>query len=392
MKSILQETRFETERDGLMIRGTIYRSNQDRLPIAIISHGFMANEKTTADYARYFAERGYVAFTYDFCGGCVHGRSDGNTWDMSVLTEKEDLKAVIAYASGLPFTDEQEILLAGCSQGGFVSALVAAELQEKIHKLILFYPALCIPDDARAGKMMTAKFDPDDVPEKFQCGPMKLGRRYPMDVMHMDPFAEISAYRGPVLILHGTKDRIVNVSYAVRAFEAYQSKTGAPRADVVMHLLEDADHGFNKVENERAFFVIDQFLAGRSEVLAVDVKLTGREIEFTGKGASTVTLPFVGTAESPYFLGRIEPGAADVQQWQGKKPQHCEATYTITGQDYTGADCFVKVVNSCGPDMNWKPVLTTDSEALSFLNGADCYVNLEHRKTGPYVRIFTKVV
>ena len=94
---------------------------------------------------------------------------------MSVLTETKDLKAVIEYVRNLSYTDSEKILLMGCSQGGFVSALVAAKNNFPIEKLVLFYPALCIPDDARAGKMMMAKFDPQNVPDTFRCGLMKLG-------------------------------------------------------------------------------------------------------------------------------------------------------------------------------------------------------------------------
>lgn len=67
---------------------------------------------------------------------------------------------------------------------------------------VLFYPALCIPDDARTGKMMYAKFDPQNLPERFTCGPMKLGRCYPADVIDMDPFQKIQSCDGPVLIVH----------------------------------------------------------------------------------------------------------------------------------------------------------------------------------------------
>lgn len=90
-----------------------------------------------------------------------------------------------------------------------MSALVAAKHPKKVDRLVLFYPALCIPNDARAGKMMYAKLDPQNLPEQFTCGPMKLGRCYPADVIDTDPFREIQGYDGPVLIVHGTKDKIV---------------------------------------------------------------------------------------------------------------------------------------------------------------------------------------
>ena len=70
---------------------------------------------------------------------------------------------------------------------GFVSALVAAKHPGLVDRLVLLFPALCIPDDARAGKMMFAQFDPQNIPEYIHCGPMKLGRCYPADVIDMDP-------------------------------------------------------------------------------------------------------------------------------------------------------------------------------------------------------------
>lgn len=55
---------------------------------------------------------GYVAFTFDFCGGsAMCGKSDGKTTEMSVLTETKDLKAVIEYVRNLSYTDSEKILL-----------------------------------------------------------------------------------------------------------------------------------------------------------------------------------------------------------------------------------------------------------------------------------------
>ena len=209
------ESVFECKRGNLTIRGTEYRPKGQNLPVAIVSHGFMAWQDTVRHYAKELARMGYCAYCFDFCGGSVmkKGKSDGATTDMSVLTEVQDLEAVIEYAQSLPYTGN-ELLLMGCSQGGFVSALVAANHPGLVSKLVLFYPALCIPDDARAGKMMFARFDPKNIPERINCGPMKLGRCYPADVIGMDPIKAISPYRGPVLIVHGTKDNIVKPDYS----------------------------------------------------------------------------------------------------------------------------------------------------------------------------------
>lgn len=257
----MHKAKFECRRGSLTIRGTEYRLEGENLPIAIICHGFMANQGTVRRYARALAEMGYAAYCFDFCGGCViGGKSDGKTTDMSVLSEVADLITVIAHTKSLPYTDAACVTLMGCSQGGFVAALTAARLKSAVSRLILFYPALCIPDDARAGRMMFARFDPAHIPETFRCGPMKLGRRYAADVLDMDPFAEISPYQGPVMIVHGDRDAIVDISYAERANKAYIAKRTAS-APVKLVIIKGAGHGFSRKADKLALESIRKFAA-----------------------------------------------------------------------------------------------------------------------------------
>lgn len=258
------EAVFECKRDDLTIRGTEYRPEGDKLPIAIVCHGFMAFQDTVRQYAKALAEMGYLSYCFDFCGGSVvKGKSDGKTTDMSVLTEVKDLETVIDYVKTLHYADSENILLMGCSQGGFVSALTAVKRKDEIAKLILFYPALCIPDDARAGKMMMAKFDPADIPEIVNCGPMKLGRCYVTDVIKMNPYEEIKDYPGDVLIVHGTEDDIVKLDYSKKAYEAYLHN-GASEAEserrVELKIINGGQHGFSKKHDVMAIDMLKSFV------------------------------------------------------------------------------------------------------------------------------------
>lgn len=260
----ISEHFFEYQREGLTIRGTEYRPAGDNLPIAIVSHGFMAFQDTVRHYAKLFAELGFASYCFDFCGGSVvKGKSDGKTTEMSVLTEVKDLEAVIEYAKSLTYTNASDVTLMGCSQGGFVSALVAAKQKEQIARLVLFYPALCIPDDARAGKMMFAKFDPNNIPEQVNCGPMKLGRCYVADVIDIDPYEEIKEYPGKVLIVHGTEDKIVKWDYAKRAYETYVKNNPADlpvEQRVTLRLITGGAHGFSKKHDAMAMEEIKKFV------------------------------------------------------------------------------------------------------------------------------------
>ncbi len=249
---MVKAEKFTCKRDDLTIRGLAYLPEGTKLPVAIISHGFMATYQTTKNYAKWFAERGYASFCFDFNGGGVGSKSDGKTCDMSVLTEEMDLEAVIAYADSREETDSSDLTLMGCSQGGFVSAMTAARMKGQVRRLILFYPAFCIPDDARAGKMMMAKFDPQNIPDTFRCGPMKLGKCYPASVMDIRFEDMIRPYKGPVLIVHGDRDKIVNISYAKKAAKTYLTAE--------LKIIPNAGHGFTKKEDKQALKFVEKFI------------------------------------------------------------------------------------------------------------------------------------
>lgn len=250
----IQERFFECQRDGLTIRGIEYKPEGDNLPVAIVSHGFLMWRDTVRDYTRLLSRLGYCAYCFDFCGGSVPGKgtSDGKNSEMTPMTEVQDLEAVIAYARSMPYNGD-ELLLMGASQGGFVSSIAATKPENKVSKLVLFYPAFCIPDDARAGRMLFAQFDPENIPDLIECGPITMGGAYPASVIKMDIFREIVKYDGPVLIVHGTKDAIVNVDYAKRAYSAY----GADRAQLV--IIEDGEHGFKGPHDEQAKEALTNF-------------------------------------------------------------------------------------------------------------------------------------
>ena len=241
----IERQKFFCYRDGLKINGTLFlpkTHKNERLLIAIVCHEFMANQLFSFPYAKALAEIGFAAFCFDFCGGGLVSTSRGSRRDMSVLTEISDLKAVIRFAQSLSNTDESELLLVGCSQGGLVAALTAAQMPETVNGLVLLYPALCIPDAARAGEMLWLKFDPSHIPEKMHAGPMPLGRRYAADVMNMDAFRQIAGYSGKVLLLHGDRDAIVDISYAEKAESVYR----AAGADVRFVVIPGGKHIFRK--------------------------------------------------------------------------------------------------------------------------------------------------
>lgn len=245
---------FTCHRDNLTIRGHVYRSAETVLPApaVILSHPFMANEAAGTTYAEELARQGYITFTYDFCGGGPKSSSDGATEDMTVFTEVADLNAVMDYVKSRPDVDGAHLTLMGQSQGGAVSALTAKKRAAEVEKLVLFYPALSIPDDARAGSMIMFKFDPQNIPDLIAKFPMKLGGNYARCVLDIDMFAEITGYDGPVLLVHGTKDNIVDISNSDKAQHCY--------SDCTYLVIEGAGHGFKGKDDQQAIAALKEFM------------------------------------------------------------------------------------------------------------------------------------
>ncbi|MBQ3371516.1 MAG: alpha/beta fold hydrolase [Oscillospiraceae bacterium] len=252
----MKKNSFSCKRDNLTIRGHVWGVPEHSRHAVILSHGFLANERMCWKYAKLLADMGYLAVTFDFCSGGVICGSDGDSRDMTVLTEAADLKAVVA-AVREQFQISSLSLL-GCSQGGFVSAMVAAELgKDTVSRLILFYPAMCIPDDARKGKMMFYKFDPENIPEILGNKPMKLGGSYARAVIGMDAYKEVSGYDGAVLLIHGSSDRVVNVSYSRRLKDLYKNCSYIE--------IENAGHGFKGKYDQQACDALRSFMGSNEE-------------------------------------------------------------------------------------------------------------------------------
>lgn len=224
--------------DGKNIFGKLYipDTKAKTYPTVILSHGFNSIGDDMADIALAFAENGFLAYTFDYCGGSTRSHSDGKTTEMSIISEQNDLKAVIDMMSELDISDSRQIYLYGESQGGFVAALTAAEMPERIAAMILLYPAFCIPDQWLSK-------DPESMAEPFTfMGDMLLSKKYYDDVPRYDVYDRVSWYNKPVMIYHGDSDEVVDISYSERLINAF------PNAK--LKVIKGAGHGFSGDDRE----------------------------------------------------------------------------------------------------------------------------------------------
>ncbi len=380
---------FFCMRGGLRIRGMQYlpggHEEGRRYLAIIVSHGFTGDYTSEESYCREFAKLGYAAFCFSFCGGSCdlteEGRkSEGSTTDATIGTEVEDLIAVKDYVAGLAYVDSGNLILMGCSQGGMVSGLAAARCGKEISKLIMVYPALCIPDHARRGCMGGADYDVEHVPDIIDCHVVSLGKKFHEEAVGMDAFLELEAYEGPVLILQGMDDTVVNYSYAVRAKESY--RPGQCR----LQLIREMVHGVDDRIRERKVDSVRKFLLGRREVLTVPIIITRTEEE--GKtDYKEVRIYFTGYCDTEFFRGTVLPGGCDTQKHFEDGTISIRADYTLEGVDKEGKNCRIHIVNQ-RVSGEWKPKIETDSRALAWIGEADATAVLEGSSGGPTVRIF----
>lgn len=247
---------LDVTRDGMRVFGKIrFPEGEGPFPVAVFSHGFGAARVYDSDMARDFVERGIAFAAFDFCGGGLASQSDGSMLDMSVLTEVADLEAVIDTVRALDAVDPQRLFLVGSSQGGYVSAYVAAKRPADVRALVLNFPAFCIGDDAR--KTVERVSGDGSIPEQATMNGLPVGRRYLQDAIDTDIFSMIGGYDGDVLIVHGSDDEAVSPEYSVRAAQVYGAK-----AELVV--LGGMRHGFRNALPEhyrRAIGLAIDFIA-----------------------------------------------------------------------------------------------------------------------------------
>lgn len=201
---------------------------------------------------------GIVSYCFDFRGGAMKNKSEGSMLEMSIMTEKSDLLAVYDTVRKLSFVDSNNIFLLGESQGGFVSAITAAQMPDKIRGLILMYPAFSISEGAlKKYKSMS------DIPDKSTIIGGTVGRKYYEDILNYHVYSIIEKYTNDAIIFHGGSDRFVSPLYSKKAACVYKS------AELV--ILKGEGHSFKnagfKKTVKRTYKYIEEHLENSVLVL-----------------------------------------------------------------------------------------------------------------------------
>jgi uncharacterized protein len=221
----------------------------ERVPLVILAHGFTSsqNEPLIRATAQALQEAHVASIRFDFE---AHGASGGQQVDMTVPNEIQDAQVVYDYARSLPFVSK--IGLVGHSQGGVVAAMLAGQLGEHISALVLFAPATVIPDNARAGDILGARFDPNNPPDSITVNGFQVGRGYIVTAQSLPVWEVPARYTGSVSLIQGAADQIVPVGRSEQYVTIF--------AHGQLHVLPGQDHSFSSDPGQPAALAAD-FLA-----------------------------------------------------------------------------------------------------------------------------------
>ncbi|MDN4472586.1 alpha/beta hydrolase family protein [Demequina zhanjiangensis] len=211
-------------------------ADDGQVPLVILMHGLLDSMEAPVirALADSLAERGIASLRFDFHG---HGRSSGRFEDMTVPAEVDDALTVLDLAqSDARFST---ISVVGHSQGGVVASLLGGRVGDRIASMVLLAPPHGVAGAALRGDILGNRFDPTDPPDSLVLHPWggaRLGREYLVTTQSLDIDAALARFPGPVCIIQGTRDEIVDPGSA----EAY----AAVAQDAEVHMVSGQDHEF----------------------------------------------------------------------------------------------------------------------------------------------------
>lgn len=233
-----------------------FNPETDSCPVVILMHGIFSSKdyNPMPTIAKGLAKAGIASIRFDFNG---HGKSEGKMQEMTVEKEIADAMAVYQYVKALPFVSKIGFL--GHSQGGVIASMTAGRLAaqglQEPARMVLIAPGAVIKEACQAGTFFNARFDPANPPEYIKCwGFMKLGYEYLTTTQSLDIYGTASDYKGPVLILHGTKDTIVPMWCSERYKEIYGESSQ-------LIVVDGENHTITRRRGEVVRQVVDFFKA-----------------------------------------------------------------------------------------------------------------------------------
>ena len=240
-------------RHGKTIYGDVHNPRNSN-GLAFVQHGFSGHrqQQHMIEIVRSFTDAGYITVFFD--GTNSFGESEGELFDCTPTTHKEDLEDVIRWASGQDFYTEP-FILAGHSLGGLSSVLYTQKHPEKVKALAPLASVV-------AGRLQVEKNKREDLDgfeawekrgfkeKENRLKPGTFGRiswNYVVDGLKYDVCPRAPEMKMPILLVVGEDDTSTHPSNQQALYDLW----GGPKE---IHIIDGVAHT-PKLEDDIARYV-----------------------------------------------------------------------------------------------------------------------------------------
>lgn len=237
-------------RDGQTLMGVVtLPEGLEKTPVLINIHGFGGNKcgykNLHVQMARDMEKAGIACVRFDMYG---NGESDGEFSDMTFTSLLNDTEDIYRWVLEQEWTDKNHVILSGQSMGGYVAACAAPKL--KPSKLVLQCPGANMWNGAleRALEMEEKGIFFADIEG------LSFSTAFNKDLHSYEPFTTAKGYEGPVLLVRGTEDKLVDHATCEKYMEVYDDACTFVE-------IEGGNHNFSSISTrEKLFKSIVEFI------------------------------------------------------------------------------------------------------------------------------------
>lgn len=228
--------------DGLKLCGILSIPKLKTQKCVVLCHGITVDkeeEGVFTDLAQKLCSAGFAVFRFDFRG---HGESEGNSVDVTIKGEAEDLKATVKYlkSKGL----NKFGILAASFAGGAVS-LFASSRPEEVQALILWNAGIDYSSKITPVTLWGKKYFGKQAFERagkfgfteIGSRKFKIGKRLLDEFKILKPWKNLAEINIPILFIHGDKDSYIPYSDSVKYSKLFKNAK--------LITIYGAEHGFH---------------------------------------------------------------------------------------------------------------------------------------------------
>lgn len=238
-------------RDGIEIEGYLTLPNNAGGPVATIIHphgGPRSRDSDGFDYwTSFFANRGYAVFRPNFRGSAGYGydfaQRQVKRWGLEM---QDDLEDAVNYLTQRGITDKNRVCIVGASYGGY-AAMMGIVKTPKLYKCAVSFAGVSnlrmLVKDSR--QYLNREFIENQLGDDLD------------DLKARSPYYGLDNINVPLLLLHGEKDRIVDVKHSRMMADEMEDQD-----KMVEYIeLENGTHYLSIQRNRhKAFEAMDRFL------------------------------------------------------------------------------------------------------------------------------------